>query len=352
MKVQRSALAILSLIEACLPDVRSAATLPKEPPIQPASSFTLTNVSIDPRLQVIAKFTEFPLRKSSVFMNAVDLLATLAAKDYNGRISETTSSVPGFTDVEIQIRPHQPAQYTYDKFAVLGLYYAIATMTNADKFLSASFGVLWEAKHVAWIWVQPPDYGNQAELQALQDQMESLAGAALAEASLDLDHTAATVWSKAVSDVDNSTTTNINKTINTAVDADVELYISFYPQGTPLMLESVFITIMATLQDVAQYDSDSVAEGFEIGVRAFNCRIQWEKANAGSNGPPSFEYRWIIEAAKQIPVWMMQHRWAESFFTLVVNGYVVGQGAIFSGTSPGFGLEWGTLTGPANATSI
>ena len=102
-----------------------------------------------------------------------------------------------------------------------------------------------------------------------------------------------------------------------------------YPNGKPLSVEEVCFTVLAALQDVAQYDSSDIVLPFEIGVRVYPCRIRFDSSDAsGLTGPPSFEYRWVIQAARQIPVWMLEHRFWESFFTIEVNGFVIGDGAI------------------------
>lgn len=278
-------------------------------------------------------------------MNTLDFAAILAAKDYNGRISETKGPlVPGYTDVEIEIRPHPPAATIFTKFAVLGLYYAVTSMARENMWKVAVFGILWEGRHTGWIWFEPPrsNGGNRTEMQDLQNQMQNLTGEALSGALpgalLDLNNTSPAVLSETSSD-SKSFNTTFNTSGANATNADFELTMSFFPQGTPFTPVQVFITVISTLRDIAMYDIDSVVKPFQIGVEAFYCKIAWDYADGNKlGGPPSFEYRWIIEAARQIPRWMLERKFAESFFTIGVNGYVIGEGRIFGGKVPGFGM--------------
>lgn len=285
------------------------------------------------------------LPRISSLMNTLEFIAILAAKDYNGMISETKGPlVVGFTDVEIEIEPHSPAATMFTKFAVLGLYYAVTSMARDNMWKAAVFGILWEGRYTGWIWFKPPrsSGGNQTEMQDLQNQMQNLTGRALSGALpgalLDLNNTSPAVLFETSSDSKNFYT-NFNRSAANATNADFELTMSFFPQGTPLTPTQVFITVISTLSDIAMYDIDSVVRPFQIGVEAFHCKIQWEYADVNKlGGPPSFEYKWIIEAARQIPRWMLEHKFAESFFTIGVNGYVIGQGKIFSGQVPGLGM--------------
>ncbi|KAL2054407.1 hypothetical protein ABVK25_005155 [Lepraria finkii] len=344
MKSQRVVSAILSLLGTRSPHVRSASIItPFQSLIQSSSNSTL--IAPDPRFQIIAKFGVTDLPRISSLMNTLEFIAILAAKDYNGKISETNGPlVPGFTDVEIEIKPHSPAATIFTKFAVLGLYYAVTTMARENLWKAAVFGILWEGKHTGWIWFKPPPSsgGNQTEMQDLQNQMQNLTGGALSGALpgalLDLNNTSPAVLFETSSDSKNFNT-SFNTSAASATNADFELTMSFFPQVPPLTHTHVFITVISALRDVAMYDIDSVVRPFQIGVEAFHCKIQWEYADGNKlGGPPSFEYKWIIEAARQIPRWMLEHKFAESFFTIGVNGYVIGQGKIFSGQVPGLGM--------------
>lgn len=344
MKSQRVVSAILSLLGTHPPHVRSASIItPVQSLIQSSSNSTL--IAPDPRFQIIAKFGVTDLPRISSLMNTLEFIAILAAKDYNGMISETKGPlVAGFTDVEIEIEPHSPAATMFTKFAVLGLYYAVTSMARDNMWKAAVFGILWEGRYTGWIWFKPPrsSGGNQTEMQDLQNQMQNLTGRALSGALpgalLDLNNTSPAVLFETSSDSKNFYT-NFNTSAANATNADFELTMSFFPQGTPLTPTQVFITVISTLSDIAMYDIDSVVRPFQIGVEAFHCKIQWEYADVNKlGGPPSFEYKWIIEAARQIPRWMLEHKFAESFFTIGVNGYVIGQGKIFSGQVPGLGM--------------
>ena len=93
----------------------------------------------------------------------------------------------------IEVKQHLPAKTLFTKFAILGLYYGITTMTRDNVWKVAIFGILWEGEHVGWIWSQTRDSNGekQSELQHLQDQMQNLK--ALSEALIDLNSTSTTV---------------------------------------------------------------------------------------------------------------------------------------------------------------
>lgn len=270
-------------------------------------------------------------------------MAVLAAKDYDGRIREIEGPVVlGYTDVVIEVKPHLPAETVFTKFAILGLYYGVTAMARDNTWKVAVFGMLWEGKHVGWIWFRKPGSNseNQSELQHLQDQMQNLTGEALSEALIDLNNTSATIVPENLTHKRNPNNSNVNTSTTNASNSDFELFMSYYPHGTPLYPAQVFLAVMSTLQEMAKYDVNDDVIPFRVRIPGFRSNIQWDYPEGDKlNGPPSFEYKWVIEAARQLPRWMLERKFAESFFTIAVNGYVIGRGDIYSGRVPGLGTE-------------
>ena len=322
---------VLLFVGTCLslPYVLSAITAPSIKSELQASTNPLferlnLDLDIDPRLQIMAKYFDADLSPRSCFMNAIEALALLAVMDYDGVIPETTFSTPGYTDVEIDIRPARYAQNLLVKYAVLGLYYAIVAMAlepaMARNFKIATFGVEWEGVVVAWIWIQVPHLANE-------NQTRKLTAPHLGNL-LDLKGMSPIVHLRPMNNAQITNNTNGTNPTN----ADVELTMTFFPQGVPLTERGVYIAVLATLKDVAEFPSTQLVDPFEIGSGASEVTIQWDRASAARlTGPPSFEYRWIVEAAKQIPVWMIQRRFWETFFTITVNDIVIGEGAVRRG---------------------
>ena len=249
-------------------------------------------------------------------MNAVEALAFLAGKDYHGAIPETTTSVSGYTDVRIVIKARDEALTVPVRPAILGLYLAVLTMSTDPKmqgmFQMSTWIVLWDDVIVAYILMQLSDLRNQTQTQNLSGLPPGT--------MLKLNDTPPITLAENSNNGHSANTTNPTNT-------DVELIMSFYPWGAPLREMSVFVTILGALVDVAQYPSTDRVADFEITVPISDVTIAFVKeASTGLTGPPSFEYQWVIEAAKQIPVWMVHHRFWESFFTIEVNDYAVGEG--------------------------
>ena len=312
---------VLFVLRMCLNYIHCAiATTPINSQLQnsssPASKDLSLAVGIDPRLKLLTRFYDGYLPLRSCLMNAVEALAFLAGKDYHGVTPETTTSVPGYTDVQIVIKPHDGALTVPVKPAILGLYLAVLTM-SADPTMQGMFQittwiVLWDDVIVAYILIQLSDLRNQTRAQ-------NLAGLPPGT-MLKLNDTTPITLAGNPNNGHSANTTNPTNT-------DVELIMSFYPWGAPLREISVFVTILGALVDLAQYPSTDLAADFEINVPISDVTIAFVKgASTGLTGPPSFEYRWVIEAAKQIPIWMVHHRFWESCFTIEVNNFVVGEG--------------------------
>ena len=249
-------------------------------------------------------------------MNAVEALAFLAEKDYHGTTPQMIVSVPGYTDVQIAIIPANGAPTLPVKPAVLGLYLAVMTMSTdpemQEMFHITSWIVLWDDVIVAYIFMRLS--GPRIQIQA--QNLTGLPSGTL----LKLNDTTPEILAE-----DSNIEHFANSTIPT--NADVELIMSFYPWGTPLREMSVFITVLATLLDIAKHPSTDLVVDFEMKVPVSDVTIAFAKeVSTGLTGPPSFEYRWVIGAVKQIPLWMVHHRWWESSFTIEVNDYVVGEG--------------------------
>ena len=323
MRLRNVATALLFLLRTYLSQVQSATIpTPLSSLFQPISNSSQTNLTSningrDPRFQIKPVYHSIDLSKTSIFMNAIDLLATLAVKDYYGQIPYTKTSIPGYADVMIEIRPGEPAQKVQTRFAVWCVYDAIYSMQIDEMFKNSVFGCIWTGQVVAWVWFEDPRIsGNQTPVQNFTVP-SSLLGALQ-----DLNGTSPIL----LTETPEESKSNIDANPS---NADFELIMSFSSPGRPLSQEEVFFTVLATLQDASQYDDRDIVQPFEIGVRAYPCRIEMEKADAsGLTAPPSFEWKWVVQAARQIPVWMFEHRFWESFFTLEVNGFVVGQGSI------------------------
>ena len=283
----------------------------------PALKNLNSTIGVDPRLKLWTKMYEELVPSRSCLMNAVEALASLAEKDYHGTTPQMTVSVPGYTDVQIVIIPGGGASTIPVKPAVLGLYLAVLTTSKKNPEMQEMFHVttwivVWEDVIVAWIFMQLSGPRNQIQAQNLT----GLPSGTL----LKLNGTTPIILAE---DSNNEHFANSTHPTN----ADVELIMSFYPWGRPLREMSVFITVLATLMDMAKHPSTDLVDDFEIEVPLSDVTIALAKeASTGLTGPPSFEYRWAISAVKQIPLWMVHHRWWESFFPIELNDYVVGEG--------------------------
>lgn len=321
---------VLVVLRVCLNYIRCAiAATSIISQLDNSSSPALENLSsvlaIDPRLKLFTKSYDEYLPSRSCLMNAVEALAFLAGKDYHGTTPMTSTSVPGYTDVQIVIRPPDGELTIPLKPAVLGLYLAVLTMTThpmfQGKFQVTSWIVLWEDVTVAYIFLQLSDPGNQTQAQNLT--------ALPSGTTLQLNDTTPITLLATFNNVNAVNSTN-------ATNTDVELIMSFYPWGTPLKEICVFVTVLGVLKDIASYPSTDIVTDFEISVPVSDVTIAFGKeSSTGLTGPPSFEYQWVIEAAKQIPLWMVHHRFWESSFIIEVNDFVVGEGwvrhAIYAG---------------------
>ena len=299
------------------------------PQLHNSSSPVLNDLSLalgtDPRLKLFTRSYDGDLPSRSCLMNAVEALAFLADKDYHGTTPPTTISVPGYTDVQIAIKPPVGALTVPVKPAILGLYLAFITLsmdpTMQERFGITAWGILWDDVTVAYILLQPSDLRNPIQTQN----------------STGLPSGTMLKWNDTtpITLEENSNNGNSANSTN-STNADVELIMSFYPWGAPLRETSVFLTVLAALLDVAKHPSTDLAGDFEITVPVSDVAIAFFKeASTGLTGPPSFEYRWVIDAIKQIPGWMVHHRFWESFYTIEVNGYVVGEGWVRRALSAG-----------------
>ena len=312
---------VLFILRMCLNYIHCAiATTLINSQLHNSSSPALKNlnsaIGIDPRLKLWTRIYEGLVPSRSCLMNAVEALAILAEKDYHGTTPQMAVSVPGYTDVQIVILPADGAPTLPVKPAVLGLYLAVLTISTdpemQEMFHITTWIVLWEDVTVAYIFMRLSGPRNQFQAQNLT----GLPSGTL----LKLNDTTPIILAE---DSNNEHFANSTNPTN----ADVELIMSFYPWGTPLREMSVFITVLATLMDIAKHPRTDLVADFEIEVPVSDVTIAFAKeASTGLTGPPSFEYRWVIAAVKQIPLWMVHRRWWESFFTIEVNDYVVGGG--------------------------
>ena len=125
-----------------------------QPLAQPTYNLPLQKLSadtdIDPRFTIISSYNfHAPLPQLSCLFNALDGLALLASKDFNGRMRGLSGSFSSrYPDVVLQILPPPNAQDFETRFAIWGLHESAVNMLLKSWYIEAVFDLYWEDNQV------------------------------------------------------------------------------------------------------------------------------------------------------------------------------------------------------------
>ena len=271
---------------------------------------SITSDPVDERFSILAGYSQVKINTQSCLLNAVDVLARLAAKDYYDRFEGYDDAVLfKHPEVTINIKPAPPADDIPVRIAVWGVYYSIYDMINKKKFVEAEIDLLWSGSLIGWVRYQP----TTPSKSIIQGQVNK---------TLNLTKPSVTFTNRSESTLD------LNTTPGTEL-LDLELY--YIVQGKPLTMIEIFVSVYATLKNIAPFPKTDDVESFSAGAAAFDARVYFADGPTRTL-PPFYEYRWVIQAMQQVPEYMLSHkRFSELAIVLIVDDVFVGQGVLAKG---------------------
>ena len=263
------------------------------------------------------------LLATPLLMVVVSALADLAHEPYDGTLrGYHVPNLPDYMDNDISIQPVAPATGFATHDAILCLYYITYDMIVHKAFKNATFSLYWNSVGVVQISIQkrrkPTFIGgsNDTITQALVAQTKTLP--------------------------DNSQDSSTNVSV-----VRFEHYYDYLPDsaGETMAPQQVFITVMATLKNLAEWPEYDLVTPFRSGAAGFDIRIQSLKLSEPRTELPFLRYGNLIEAIKDIPSYSLKHKKFGGMVIFVAYGKEIIGEAILEKGSP-------TLAGSNNNISI
>ena len=286
-----------------------------------STSLTLPVTPIDPHFQIIrSERLSTPLAQNSLLMTAVNEMAKLASRNWNGRVGSFRSeSIPGYSDVFISVRAATPSQQIDTKVVVWGLYAAIDSMRFAENFAASAYNLYWGISLVGILRFKSKAF-SQSETGGQHNESESL------------DSMLPTLTS-----IVEPSRNHTEKSLNLANDAGMlkeDYFVAdchYLPDPQPLTFEEVLLPIITTLRDVAAVPKNSFLDGkFAVQPVGMDAKVLFGGRQYGPiTSQNTYEYEWVISTLKAIPTFFMEtNRFAEAYVNIVLNDVYVGVGGL------------------------
>lgn len=320
----------------------NAASLPK-PSLGPSISKNLTGLytsvtnatslgdetpsGIDPLFGVEFASSGIQLRPIACLMNVVNLMSNLALRDFNSNTGPVVIRMPSYSDVRIRsISVDSSPGRTPLRYILWGAWsYALEVMAT-QKFEAMLLTLGFNEQIVGFLSIEKADLqvlslgGSDNDSRA--ETLKERSGTTLEPANLSADVTL----------VSNTTTPSLLNTITTT-PSDNGCTILINPFGSTITFDELFLPILACLDYVARFPSNSPVADFTI--RPTNTDAWMEFRALGSRPrtqAPVFGYRSIVHALAQLARFMGERgRFSGASVVVQVDGVSIGEGWLRKG---------------------
>ena len=272
------------------------------------TSLSLPIVPVDRRFTVEGVFSDSPLDELSCLMAGVDTTAILALENWiDVTRAFRTRPLPKYPLVYIEAEIEPPATEIPIRFLIWGLEMALHEYVIRDRFDESQFHLLYNGRKVGAI-----SFRSTLALRPAQSEQNASSS-----------HHVAPI----------NTTSSTASWVPDPTRSESSTEIAFSPHAQAFDRGTVFLGIYATLRAVAFPRTTS------ISAQPFQIRPGWGRNIAigftSSDGPdlprrqpPELQYRWIIEALREVPDWMVENAFKEVEITVYVKHILVGRGYV------------------------
>lgn len=296
----------------------STIPLPKNPlllrPSNSSLAYSLNRTSLgewpDPRFSVTYALGTVNLRSTSLLINGIDALAVLAVEDPTARKAGWHYHSASYSDVYIDVAPEPPATDVLNDIAIPCITAGLINAMRFRRFKNTEIQCQWDEVTVARVSFEPAGESSSNATEALSLPADDPGGSGNSSSLIN--------------------TTHLNDTRLELVAAGF----FFPPNSQTTSVEAVFFNAIMTLASFAYYPSTELIHDAAVRATNYDTYIHFEQAETRTQ-PPFFEYRWAIEAVRELPRFMLrQRRFAEVGIGISVDDVLVGQGYFSKGTPP------------------
>lgn len=273
----------------------------------------------DERFQVRPAYWGPRLRSTACLFIAVDIMATLALRDFYEGMTESIFEIEDEPGVVITVLPknwHLRGEMER-RFAVWGLYLAVFDMTTRSKYFCSTFHLLWDDEEVGTLGFSKGvlrHSGSPASPASIESPQHQ--GLLSLNSSIPLKTTSLR---------------SLNNTISPAftLTAKPILSINVDLKNTILPINNVFIGILGALTDLASFTyKDARVDSYNYNQAPVPAFLAFTTVGFRTLvRPPFMTYRHVIGTLAQLPHIMFDDRkFSEADIELRLDGVEVGSG--------------------------
>lgn len=322
-------LLLLSGIRCCYLSLTETATIADGTTLLTPSHSIITSSNIttliepvDPRFKIEIAYGTHQFNAISCLMTAVNVLAILADVNYFGKIRDLHYTMAQYPDFVITMQPVGPEVEIENRIAVWALYYGVKTIVEDGKFRDCEVAIYWDDKLVASATFKNPKHPQASVVGHFNSTRTSNESTQILTGS-----NSGTLASNSTANIE------ANTPAGDPINTQLKVIFHSSPEAQSLSYIEVFITVMATLKDLAQFSSTERMPFLVSSAGAgYLARMSFPAEDPPRTRPPYFEVRWAIEAVRQVPGWQLTRgRWCEVGFALMIGEVFVGSGALGKG---------------------
>lgn len=266
----------------------------------------LTAHTPDSRFKLQAHYTNERLPATAVLMNTVWLLGEAADLDFKSQVDfHKEAALDEYPAVSIDLKTAKPRDRLLACFWVWALYGAAFDMIIHTRFVVSEFDIMWKGKIIAKLQYQKGKAAGLIDDSGSSDSADVLRDKRVMEAS-------------------RMTVVNLTSTAVQSYSSDesVTLELQYLENAKNIPILTIFMVVLTTLKDNAEYPATARTQPFETKVRGFDAKLEIMR-NEGPpiRRPPFFERADVNKAVRQLPELMLQQgKFAEISFIVDVDG--------------------------------
>ncbi len=282
---------------------------------------TLTE-PVDPRFKLEIVYGTHQFNAISCLMTTVNVLAILADMTYSGKIRDLRYTMAQYPDFVITMQPVGPEVEIENRIAVWALYYGVKTIVEDEKFRDCEAAIYWDDKLVALATFKNPEHPQASVVGRFNSTRTSNESTQILTGS-----NSGTLASNSTANIE------ANTPAGDPINTQLKVIFHSSPEAQSLSYIEVFITVIATLKDLAQFSSTERMPFLVSSAGAgYLARMSFPAEDPPRTRPPYFEVRWAIEAVRQVPNWQLTRGiWCEVGFALMIGEVFVGSGSLDKG---------------------
>ena len=281
----------------------------------------------DPRFSLVSRYTTEKLPATSILMNTISLLIEAADIEFHDAVDiDRSVTSEDYPNVVIDLSPVRARDQIPDCFCVWALYLAATDMIRYTKFFVSDHDIIWKGKVVARLKYQKPSPngltrdGREVEIYKPNATATSYLEGDLPTFDVKVPLPPLPTNDRSDPNLELPTTGDLASHIPAG---QMALHMQYLDDAQDLPIWTVFMMVLATLKDNAQYPALARVQNFVVNVPGYDARLGiMVPGGPARRRPPFFENRHVNNAMRLIPAFLLgQRKVAEIKFAFELDGH-------------------------------